>query len=56
MQLRLQSEQQELGRIYEIKNVPCSVCVKGRWRKSSRQWQEINAPQFVLEIIEFGYK
>ena len=50
------SLEQELGRNYEIKNVPGSVSVKGRLKKSLNQWQEINALRFVLEILEFGYK
>ena len=37
------SLEQELGRNYEIKNVPGSVSVKGRLKKSLNQWQEIGS-------------
>ena len=45
-----------MGRKYEIKTDFSKILVKGRLRQSLRHWQQINAPQFVLEIIEFGYK
>lgn len=49
-------DQDVLGRNYEIKSDGSKVSVRGRLRKSLRQWKQINAPQFVLETIEFGYK
>ena len=32
------------------------MSVKGRLRGALDFWREINAPQFILDIIEFGYK
>ena len=45
-----------MGRNYEIKTDVSKFSVKGRLRKSLMHWKQINAPQFVLETIEFGYK
>ena len=45
-----------LGRNYEIQSDGSRVSVKGRLRKFLSQWKQINAPQFILENIEFGYK
>ena len=45
-----------LGRNYEIQSDGSRVSVKGRLRKFLSQWKQINAPQFILETIEFGYK
>lgn len=30
--------------------------MKGRLRRALDFWREINAPQFILDVIEFGYK
>ena len=45
-----------LGRNYEIQSDGSRVSVKGRLHKFLSQWKQINAPQFILETIEFGYK
>ena len=45
-----------LGRNYKIQSDGSRVSVKGRLRKFLSQWKQINAPQFILETIEFGYK
>ena len=29
--------------------------MKGRLRRALDFWREINAPQFILDVIEFGY-
>lgn len=39
-----------------FKSDASKVSVRGRLPKSLTQWKQINAPQFVLETIEFGYK
>ena len=49
-------DQDVQGKNYEMKSDGSKVSVRGRLRKSLRQWKQINAPQFVLETIEFGYK
>ena len=35
-------------------NVPVSV--RGRLRKSVQFWRDIDAPRFIVDTIEFGYK
>ena len=32
------------------------VSVKGRLRKSLQFWKDIDAPRFIIDTIEFGYK
>ena len=49
-------DQDDLGRKFEIKTDFSKISVKGRLRKSLMHWQQINAPQFVSETIEFDYK
>ena len=31
------------------------MSVKGRLRRTLDFWTEINTPQFILDVIEFGY-
>ena len=46
-----------LGRRHDFEsNDTSKVSVKGRLRQSISQWRKINTPQFILDIIEFGYK
>lgn len=41
---------------YEFSSDQDCVSVKGRLRRALDFWREINAPQFILDVIEFGYK
>ena len=41
---------------YEVKSGDVPVSVRGRLRKSIQFWREIDAPRFILDTIEFGYK
>ena len=41
---------------YEVKSGDVHVSVRGRLRKSIQFWGEIDAPRFILDTIEFGYK
>ena len=49
-------DQEDLGRKYEIKPACSEISVKGRFRRALGHWKQINAPQFISETIEFGYK
>ena len=50
-------EGDNLGRRIDFEsNDTSKVSVKGRLRQSISQWRKINTPQFILDIIEFGYK
>ena len=49
-------DQENMGRNYEINTDVSIFSVRGRLHKSLTHWKQINAPQFVLETIEFGYK
>ena len=41
---------------YEVKSGDVHVSVRGRLRKSIQFWREIDAPRFILDTTEFGYK
>ena len=41
---------------YEAKSGDVPVSVKGRLRKSIQFWRDIDAPRFIVDTIEFGYK
>ena len=41
---------------YEVKSGDVHVSVRGRLRKSIQFWREIDAPRFILDTIESGYK
>ena len=41
---------------YEVKSGDVPLSVRGRLRKSIQFWREIDAPRFILDTIEFGYK
>ena len=41
---------------YEVKCGDVPFSVRGRLRKSIQFWREIDAPRFILDTIEFGYK
>ena len=41
---------------YEVKSGDVPVSVRGRLRKSIQFWREIDAPSFIVDTIEFGYK
>ena len=41
---------------YEVKSGNVPVSVRGRLRKSIQFWREIDAPRFIVDTIEFGYK
>lgn len=41
---------------YEVKSGNVPVSVRGRLRKSVQFWREIDAPRFIVDTIEFGYK
>lgn len=41
---------------YEFSSDQVCVSVKGRLRRALDFWREINAPQFILDVIEFVYK
>ena len=41
---------------YEVKSGDVHVSVRGRLRRSIQFWREIDAPRFILDTIEFGYK
>lgn len=48
---------QENGRRYEFKSIDTILSsVKGRLKRALREWKLIDAPQFIIEITEFGYK
>lgn len=40
---------------YEFSSDQDCVSVKGRLRRALDFWREINTPQFILDVIEFGY-
>ena len=41
---------------YEVKSGDVPVSVRGRLRKSIQFGREIDAPRFIVDTIEFGYK
>ncbi|CAH3178694.1 unnamed protein product [Porites lobata] len=41
---------------YQVKSGDVPFSVRGRLRKSIQFWREIDAPRFILDTIEFGYK
>ena len=41
---------------YEVKSGDVPVSVRGRLHKSIQIWREIDAPRFIVDTIEFGYK
>ena len=41
---------------YEVKSGDVPFSLRGRLRKSIQFWREIDAPRFILDTIEFGYK
>ena len=41
---------------YEFASDQDCMSVKGRLRRALDFWREINALQFILDVIEFGYK
>ena len=41
---------------YEVKSGDVPFSVRGRLRKSIQFWREMDAPRFILDTIEFGYK
>ena len=41
---------------YEFKSTDVPVSVRGRLRKSLQFWKDIDAPRFIIDTIEFGYK
>ena len=41
---------------YEFKSNDVAVSVRGRLRKSFQFWKDIDAPRFITDTIEFGYK
>ena len=41
---------------YEVKSGDVPFSVRGRLRNSIQFWREIDAPRFILDTIEFGYK
>ena len=40
---------------YEFKSDQECVSVKGRLSRALEIWKDIHAPQFILDVIEFGY-
>ena len=44
------------GKKNETKAACSEISVKGRLRRDLEHWTQINAAQFILETIEFGYK
>ena len=46
-----------IGRKYEFKAIDATLgSVRGRLKRALHEWKIIDAPQFILEVIEFGYK
>ena len=41
---------------YEFKSNDVALSVRGRLRKSLQFWKDTDAPRFVIDTIEFGYK
>ena len=41
---------------YEAKSGDAPVSVSGRLRKSIQFWRDIDAPRFIVDTIEFGYR
>ena len=41
---------------YEFKSNDVTVSVRGSLRKSLQFWKDIDAPRFIIDTIEFGYK
>ena len=41
---------------FEVKSGDVPVSVRGRLRKSIHFWRDIDAPRFIVDTIEFGYK
>lgn len=44
------------GNSFEVKSGDDYPSVKGRLRGALNFWNEIHAPQFILDVIEYGYK
>ena len=44
------------GNSFEVKSSDDYPSVKGRLRGALNFWNEIHAPQFILDVIEYGYK
>ena len=44
------------GNSFEVKSSDDHPSVKGRLRGALNFWNEIHAPQFILDVIEYGYK
>ena len=50
-------EDGELAKNYETKlDSSASVRVRGRLFKAFQHWKQLNAPEFILGVIQFGYK
>ena len=41
---------------YEFKSNDVAVSVRGSLLKSFQFWKDIDAPRFIIDTIEFGYK
>ena len=41
---------------YELKSDQKLISVKGRLRRAYSIWKDLKAPQFILDVIQFGYK
>lgn len=47
----------QIGRKYEFKSIDITLSfVKGRLKRALYEWKQIDVPQFITEVIEFGYK
>ena len=44
------------GNSFEVKSGDDYSSVKGRLRGALAFWNDIHAPQFILDVIDYGYK
>ena len=44
------------GNSFEVKSGDDYLSVKGRLRGALKFWNDIHAPRFILDVIEYGYK
>ena len=44
------------GHSFEVQSGDVYLSVKGRLRGALKFWNDIHAPRFILDVIEYGYK
>ena len=44
------------GNSFEVKSGDDYLSVKGRLRRALKFWNDVHAPRFTLDVIEYGYK